>query len=129
VHRIAGGTNNLKLLVSHRIEVQGHRFSRNPHLRILSQTLQSIETARRGGRLTSAFIVTAEEHSILGGLGEAVAAVLSEFFPTLVRRVGVRDVFGESGTAQVLDRYGLRAANIMEEALELMKTPFRSRQN
>ena len=66
-------------------------------------------------------IVTAEEHSILGGLGEAVAGFLSENLPTPVRRVGVKDVFGESGTAQeLLDRYGLRARNIVEEALRLL---------
>jgi len=67
-------------------------------------------------------IVTAEEHSILGGLGEAVAGFLSETLPTPVRRVGVKDVFGESGMAQeLLDRYGLRASNIAEEALRLLQ--------
>jgi transketolase len=67
-------------------------------------------------------IVTAEEHSILGGLGEAVAALLAEARPAVVRRVGVRDVFGESGQAQeLLDRYGLRAANIVEEAMSLLR--------
>ncbi len=66
-------------------------------------------------------IVTAEEHSILGGLGEAVAAFLAETHPTLVRRVGVMDVFGESGTGQeLLDRYGLRAKNIVNEARQLL---------
>jgi len=66
-------------------------------------------------------IVTAEEHSIIGGLGEAVAGFLSETTPTLVRRVGVRDVFGESGTAdELLTRYGLRALNIVAEALALV---------
>ena len=59
-------------------------------------------------------IVTAEEHSILGGLGEAVAGFLSENQSTIVRRVGVRDVFGESGQAQeLLDKYGLRARDIV----------------
>ncbi len=62
-------------------------------------------------------IVTAEEHSILGGLGEAIAGFLAETKPTLVRRVGVRDVFGESGQAgELLDKYGLRAADIVREA-------------
>lgn len=65
-------------------------------------------------------IVTAEEHSILGGLGEAVAGFLSQTTPTLVRRVGVRDVFGESGTAEeLLTLYGLRAADIVGQALYL----------
>lgn len=66
-------------------------------------------------------IVTAEEHSILGGLGEAVAGHLSGVRPTPVRRVGVRDVFGESGhAAELLDKYGLRAGDIVAQALALL---------
>ncbi len=66
-------------------------------------------------------IVTAEEHSVIGGLGEAVAGFLSGAEPTPVRRVGVQDVFGESGMAgELLDRYGLRAINIYQDALELL---------
>jgi transketolase len=65
-------------------------------------------------------IVTAEEHSILGGLGEAVAAAVCEHKPVPVRRIGVRDVFGESGQAQeLLTKFGLRAANIVEAARAL----------
>lgn len=65
-------------------------------------------------------LVTAEEHSTIGGLGEAVAACVAEAHPTAVRRVGVQDVFGESGTAEeLLTRYGLRAANIAREALAI----------
>ena len=44
-------------------------------------------------------MITAEEHNVIGGLGEAVCAVLSEKLPTPVRRVGVQDVFGCSGPA------------------------------
>lgn len=66
-------------------------------------------------------IVTAEEHNILGGLGEAVAGALAERLPARVRRVGVQDVFGESGhAAELLDRYGLRARNIVEQATALL---------
>lgn len=62
-------------------------------------------------------IVTAEEHSIIGGLGEAVASCVAEAHPTRVRRVGMTDVFGESGhAAELLDQYGLRARNIVEAA-------------
>jgi transketolase len=72
-------------------------------------------------------IVTAEEHSIIGGLGEAVASFVAEHHPTMVRRVGVKDVFGESGQAvELLDRYSLRAANIVAEALCILKGPERS---
>lgn len=53
-------------------------------------------------------LVTAEEHNIIGGLGSAVAEVVSERYPVPVYRVGLRDVFGESGTpAELLEKYGL----------------------
>lgn len=62
-------------------------------------------------------IVTAEEHSIIGGLGSAVSEVLSEEFPVLVLKVGVKDVFGESGKpAELLEKYGLTAKDIVEKA-------------
>ena len=63
-----------------------------------------------------------EEHSILGGLGEAVAGLLAERHPAPVRRVGVRDVFGQSGQApELLDLYGLRATNVVEQALWILE--------
>ena len=67
-------------------------------------------------------LVTAEEHSIIGGLGEAVAAALAEAGqPAIVRRVGVKDTFGESGTAaDLLDKYGLRARDIVREAFTIL---------
>lgn len=66
-------------------------------------------------------VVTAEEHSIIGGLGEAVAGFLAEQRPCPVRRVGVMDTFGESGgAAELLDEYGLRAANIVEQAMRIL---------
>lgn len=67
-------------------------------------------------------IVTAEEHSIIGGLGEAISGLVSMHHPCPLRRVGVKDVFGESGqAAELLDKYGLRARNIVEEALKILK--------
>ena len=64
-------------------------------------------------------VVTCEEHSILGGLGEAVCAVLSEKCPTRVKRIGVNDEFGHSGpAAQVLKEFGLCAAHIVEVVKE-----------
>jgi transketolase len=66
-------------------------------------------------------IVTAEEHSIFGGLGEAVAGVVAEHHPCHVLRVGVKDVFGESGHAQeLLDKYGLRARDIAAAARRIL---------
>ena len=62
-------------------------------------------------------IVTTEEHSIVGGLGAAVASFLAERCPVHVLRHGVRDVFGRSGKAeQVLEAYGLTPAGIVETA-------------
>ncbi len=60
-------------------------------------------------------IVTCEEHSIIGGLGEAVSALLSEKMPTPVRRIGVNDEFGHSGpAADLLKDFGLSAENIVD---------------
>ena len=60
-------------------------------------------------------IVTCEEHSVVGGLGEAVSALLSEKLPTPVRRIGVNDEFGHSGPAsELLKEFGLTHENIVE---------------
>ncbi len=67
-------------------------------------------------------IVTAEEHSVIGGLGGAVAEVLAKKCPTLMTMVGVNDSFGESGKADdLLKKYGLTAEHIAEEAMKLCK--------
>jgi transketolase len=64
-------------------------------------------------------IVTAEEHSVIGGLGSAVAEYLSEECPVPVLKLGVNDTFGYSGPAvKLLDEFGLRAENIKEKALK-----------
>ncbi|WP_378185114.1 transketolase family protein [Aquimarina sp. W85] len=62
-------------------------------------------------------IVTAEEHNVLGGLGESVARVLSEKHPTPQEFVATKDTFGESGTPeQLMEKYGLNAAAIVTAA-------------
>lgn len=67
-------------------------------------------------------IVTAEEHSIIGGLGSAVLEVLSDVYPVPVKRVGVLDTFGESGKpAELLEKYQLTAKNIVEACEEAIK--------
>lgn len=59
-------------------------------------------------------IVTAEEHSIIGGLGSAVSEVVGEECPVIVKKVGVKDTFGESGTpAELLKKYGLTSEEIV----------------
>lgn len=71
-------------------------------------------------------IVTAEEHSVIGGLGSAVSEVVCETIPVPVVKVGVEDVFGRSGPAvELLHLYGLDADNIVKktkQALELKKS-------
>lgn len=70
-------------------------------------------------RETRAFL-TVEEHNVFGGLGEAVAACLAHHCPRPLRRIGIQDVFGESGrAAELLDRYGLRAREIVRQARAL----------
>jgi len=67
-------------------------------------------------------VVTAEEHNILGGLGSVIASVLSEEYPVPLRMVGIRDVFGESGSpTELLKKYGLTAENIVRAAEELLR--------
>ena len=66
-------------------------------------------------------IVVAEEHSVIGGLGSAVCELLADKLPTPVKKVGVEDVFGTSGPAmELLDLFGLNAANIVAKAKEAM---------
>lgn len=66
-------------------------------------------------------IVTAEEHSVIGGLGSAVSEVVSESNPIIVKKVGMNDCFGESGTpSELLEKYGLTAKNIVEKVKEAL---------
>ena len=66
-------------------------------------------------------IITCEEHSVIGGLGEAVCSYLSEVCPTSVRRIGVNDEFGYSGPANaLLKEFGLCAENIVKVTKEFL---------
>lgn len=81
-------------------------------------TIKPLDTAllAKAAQETGA-IVTAEEHSVIGGLGGAVAETLSEIYPVPVLRVGVEDCFGGSGPAvEMLKAYGLDAAHIIAKA-------------
>ena len=76
-----------------------------------------IEAAKKCGK-----VITCEEHSVIGGLGEAVCAVLSEKLPTPVKRIGVNDEFGHSGPAvKLLEQFGLCASNIVKVAKDFCK--------
>ena len=61
-------------------------------------------------------MVTVEEHSVIGGLGSAVCDVLSEKAPTKTLKIGINDVFGESGPAvELVKKFGLDADSIYEK--------------
>ncbi len=67
-------------------------------------------------------VVTAEEHSVIGGLGSAVCEALSEFCPVPVKRIGIQDVFGESGPAAgLIEKYGLDGKGIAVSIREWLK--------
>jgi transketolase len=76
-----------------------------------------VKAAEETGR-----IVTVDNHNIYGGLGSAVAEVVCEKMPVKIKRVGVRDVFGKSGTnPRMKEKFGLRAEDIEAAALSLVK--------
>ncbi len=76
-----------------------------------------VALAERTGR-----IVTAEDHSIIGGLGSAVAEVLGERRPTPMRRIGLRDVYGESAPNDyLLEAYGISAGHVAAAAREMIQ--------
>ena len=75
-----------------------------------------LKAARECGRL-----VTVEEHSVIGGLGEAVCSLVSERCPVPVKRIGVNDEFGHSGpAAALLEQFGLCASNIVRQTKALL---------
>lgn len=75
-----------------------------------------LKAARETGK-----IVTVEEHSVIGGLGEAVSSVLCEECPVPVKKIGVNDVFGHSGPAKdLLKEFGLSAENIVATTREFI---------
>ena len=66
-------------------------------------------------------MVTAEDHTIIGGLGGAVAEVLSEQNPTPLKRVGIADCFGESAPAdELFEHFGFSTGNVVAVARELL---------
>ncbi|WP_382921445.1 transketolase family protein, partial [Streptomyces sp. NPDC057062] len=70
----------------------------------------------------SGCVITAENHNVNGGLGSAVAEALGENYPVPLRRIGVREKFGQVGKTEYLKQfYGLTAKNIVHEASKLVK--------
>jgi transketolase len=75
-----------------------------------------VQAARASG-----FVVVVEDQTVLGGLGGAVSEVLSEHYPVFVKRLGVRDVYGESGPNDLLlDKYRLSAATVAQDVESLL---------
>ncbi|MDI6839312.1 MAG: transketolase family protein [bacterium] len=67
-------------------------------------------------------IITCEDHTVIGGLGDAVAEVILSYRPIPHRRVGIQDIYGESGsTKDLYEKYGLSSHHIVEKAMELLK--------
>ncbi|MCR5419958.1 MAG: transketolase family protein [Lachnospiraceae bacterium] len=76
-----------------------------------------ISSAKKTGK-----VVTAEEHSVIGGLGSAVCDCLCENYPTPVKKIGMQDVFGESGSAAALiHKYQLDAEGIYAQIKDFLK--------
>ena len=76
-----------------------------------------VKSAKKTGK-----VVTVEEHSVIGGLGSAVCDCLSEKLPTPVKKIGMQDVFGESGSAAALvAKYGLDAEGVYKSVKEFVK--------
>ena len=75
-----------------------------------------LESAKKTGK-----VVTVEEHSVIGGLGSAVCDVLSENLPTPVKKIGVQDVFGESGSAaELVKKFGLDGESVYKAVKEFV---------
>lgn len=67
-------------------------------------------------------VITAEDHSIIGGLGSAVAEVLGENYPCIMKRIGMEDKYGESGKpAELYDKYGLSARHVASKVMQVIK--------
>jgi len=111
------------LMVSRALEAAAQLERQRVRARVLEvHTLKPIdeEAIVRAATETGA-LVTAEEHTIVGGLGSAVAEVISERAPVPLRRVGLRDRFAESGPYEaLLEKYGLSVPSIVEAAQSAM---------
>lgn len=104
------------LMVSRALEAAKVLAQEGIQIRVMEMhTIKPLDEAavEQAARETGA-LVTAEEHSIIGGLGAAVSEVVTNCFPVPVKRVGIPDCFAESGTYdQISNRYGLSIAHII----------------
>ena len=112
------------LMVNEALEAAKELEANGIHARVINiHTIKPIDTALivKAAQETGA-IVTAEEHNIIGGLGSAVAEVISENCPVPLKRIGTMDTFGESGSpVDLMKKYGLTKENIISAVTEIMK--------
>jgi transketolase len=105
------------LLTQEALVAQQKLAEENIHVRVIHMgTIKPLEKVilLKAAKETN-FIVTAEELSVIGGLGSAVSEYLSEVFPTKIIKIGIQDEFGQSGGAwELLEKYELCAAHIVE---------------
>ncbi len=109
---------NSALEAAEKLEAEGiHAMIVNIHtIKPIDEELL-IAAAKKCGK-----VVTVEEHSVIGGLGSAVCEVLSEKLPTPVKKIGVYDVFGESGPAvKLLEKYKLDGQGVYEQVKDWLK--------
>ena len=111
------------LMVAESLKAADELSAAGVHARVIDMpTIKPLdrEIVLKAARETG-LILTAEEHSVIGGLGGAVCELLSEEYPCRVRRIGVQDKFGKSGPARkVLEMYGLCADNIVKTAKQML---------
>lgn len=85
-------------------------------------TIKPLDAEAIAAAASTGRVVTVEEHSVIGGLGSAVAETLSENRPTPLLRIGIQDVFGQSGKAsELLERHGLTAEGIAGRIVNWMR--------
>lgn len=112
------------IMVSAALEAASALSAEGVEIRVISMhTVKPVDVDAivAAARETGA-IVTAEEHSVIGGLGSAVSEVVCENFPAPVKRVGLPDVFGESGApAELLEKYGLTPGAVANAVREVIK--------
>lgn len=112
------------IMVAEALEAAKELESENINVEVVNiSTIKPIDEALiKEVAIKTKKVITVEEHSIIGGLGSAVCEVLSETPNVVVRRMGVKDVFGQSGKpAELLKHYGLTKEHIKENIKELVK--------
>ncbi len=110
-------------MIADTLEVANELEGRNIHARVVNMSSLKpideqaiIKAAEQTGK-----IVTVDNHNIIGGLGSAVAEVLCENHPVPLRRIGIRDVFGKSGTNDAMKKkFGLTSADIQKQVLDFL---------